>query len=423
MESEKLLNVLFNIFCIVGCVYQIQNIVISYFLYETVTQNEFSNPSIVTSPSLHYCFLCLDDGIEKSAVEKKYRITTPKDSGDMRNLFEDLITISDMLQFSSDTAIDECKFRDETGNIFIDVYESKQCKEYFNTKKYILQQYICYQIKLENRISVTFRSIESSLRTDRVIFEIRISSNFSSFRKVRLTVTDIDYPILGRVYSPSYYKVANSYMSIHVQCINFTTHNLGYPYSKYICESDFKHADCMKYCMTNETLSKFNRLPFTFFYDTPIDYSMVSFTQMRNRTISIQLNQLYEKCSKKCTMYPCHPDYCITSGYADSALQFGISKPGSTIRIETTGHPNANINSMPKVSLLDFIIYTLSSLGIWFGLVIVSCNPFKYITYSCIRILYARILMKFNIQALSPNESQPVYWIQERRIITHATRR
>ena len=37
------------------------------------------------------------------------------------------------------------------------------------------------------------------------------------------------------------------------------------------------------------------------------------------------------------------------------------------------------MTNFPQVPLLDFIIYVLSSLGTWFGLVIMSCNPIELI--------------------------------------------
>lgn len=92
-----------------------------------------------------------------------------------------------------------------------------------------------------------------------------------------------------------------------------------------------------------------------------------------------------------CNMYPCVNTYCITVGHADSSVEVMGKKSGSTIRIESPSFPNAYIIYVPQVPLLDFIIYILSSLGTWFGLVIIQCNPIALIQ----RYIGSQVFLRF----------------------------
>ena len=103
---------------------------------------------------------------------------------------------------------------------------------------------------------------------------------------------------------------------------------------------------------------------------------LVSGQMLDNVTISRQMNDWQVECHQNCPTYPCSVSYCLTSGYLGARSTF-FSR--SNVRVETSTHPTSFVTSYPQVPLLDFIIYVLSSLGTWFGLVIVSCNPMNLI--------------------------------------------
>ena len=378
IKVEKGFNVVYKLLCICGCVYQLQNVVLTYFSFETVTQNRFIDPVIVHFPSLHYCIRTLYDAMDRSYCKRKYGFDSLNKYG-FENL-TDHITVAEMLKYSPDIVIDGCRFRDQTGNEIIALETSEECYKYFRTKKYIFQQYTCYQLIGKDYKPISFRSIESSMRFERVVYDMRLKGPLASFRKIRFTITNGGYPYVSRVYSPAFYKAATERISAHIYCQNFTINTLGYPYDKFTCEKeDMEHFNCIDTCLNETYIKKLGRLPFTLFHDYPIQMNLVSPPMIRNQSISLLLNTIYETCKKSCPTFPCQYDYCITMGHANTGQDEIVNKThvkeGSTIRVETTGQPNAFITYLPKLPLLDFIIYIMSSLGTWFGLVMISCYP------------------------------------------------
>lgn len=375
-EIKKFWSYLFNILCIIGCSYQVQNVFFSYFAYETVTQNDLKDPTVLLQPSLHLCFAFTLDGLNRSALISKYGLSTRSESIRSVRHWIDTITTADIFAYTPNTAIVECKIRDKPGNEWIETYDADQCDDIFSTRKYVFEQYVCYQMTMKERSSYRFKSIENSMRYDKVLMDLRLGAYLSQFRKIHVALTETGLPHISRAYNPSFYKSSHHKLGVYIRCTNFTINSLGYPYEKFTCEKNAnEHFNCYDNCLRSKTLSQWHRIPHSTFHRKGEDQLMVSLKLLKNVSISSLLNEYVDNCKRQCSMYPCIQSYCITAGSADNANEIGSTKPGSTVRVETPGLPDTFIFYQPKVSLLDFMIYVLSSLGTWFGLVIISCNP------------------------------------------------
>ena len=252
--------------CVCGFSYQMQNIILSYFRFGTVTKTQIVMPKIIDVPGLHYCFLYLNDMINISAIEKKYKINTGRRrSYEVLRMMEH-ISIADIFHHTPDDPIESCVIRDETGNTFIDD-GSQMCNSVFKTTKYIIQQYVCYKSVPIVKKRFPFGSIVSSFLNERLIYELRLKKVFDKARKVRTIVTNWRYPLLENSYAPAFYKSANEPISIMVSCNNITTKWLGYPYDTFICqkEGDIDYYQCLDWCVERKTFAKYGRLPFTSF--------------------------------------------------------------------------------------------------------------------------------------------------------------
>ena len=132
---------------------------------------------------------------------------------------------------------------------------------------------------------------------------------------------------------------------------------------------------CRDSCIEQKTLAKYGRLPFTSFFDVSPDQSrhkLVSDKMLQNLTVAKEGNEWYKECQSQCPTFPCSYSYCLTNGLAGAQSTFNSL---SNLRVESSTYPTTFMTSYPQVTLLDFIIYVLSSLGTWFGFVIISCDP------------------------------------------------
>ena len=174
-------------------------------------------------------------------------------------------------------------------------------------------------------------------------------------------------------------------------------HFLGHPYDAiYPCivnGSYFDYFKCVDNCLTNKTMEYFNRKPFHTFHTEPDDSKLISDSMITNETVQEFLAHWSKRCHIACPIQPCMYSYCITSGHSKTTKVIVGSSEISFIRIESPPHPNIYIDYVPKLPFLDFFIFIFSSLGTWFGLVIISCNPvllFKKLPFSIKSLILKR---------------------------------
>lgn len=211
-----------------------------------------------------------------------------------------------------------------------------------------------------------------------MIYEIRFSGKLSESIKIRTTINDEGYPDISRKFASGYHKRHDEDVALMISCQNFTNYKLGYPYDRNYCEDREDSFQCIYDCYGNVTLENIGKLPYSSFYDEPIDKKLISHSMLRNLTLSKLLQQWFENCEESCAR-PCSYSYCSTVGHADTSASLDNSKLGSTIRVESPSSPDTDTTYVPSLPFLDFVIYILSTLGTWFGLVIISCNPVNFI--------------------------------------------
>ena len=371
---------MFKMICFCGFSYQLQNIMMSYFKFGTITRTQIVMPEVIGVPALHYCFPCLQDLIDIPAIEAKYKIRAGNTATPEVFKIMDQITIGDMFEFTPNDPIQDCMLRDQAGNRIIE--GSKQiCNTVFNTTKYIIQQYVCYKSVPIRKDNFLFGLVVSSLDAERMIYEIKLKRMFNKVRKVRAIITNWKFPVLEHVYAPSFYKPSNQVRGFQMSCNNITARWLGYPYDKFICQKkgEIDYYQCRDTCLEQKMFAKYRRMPFTSFYPNSFEKStlkLVSSTMLEDPSISRQMYNWWKECHNNCPTFPCSYSYCSTAGYSSKPdFAYSGSNIGSTITVETSTHPNSFMTAFPQVPLLDFVIYVLSSLGTWFGFVIISCNP------------------------------------------------
>lgn len=135
-------------------------------------------------------------------------------------------------------------------------------------------------------------------------------------------------------------------------------------------------------------MSHWNRKPFSPFHNKPENVKLISHRMIQNESTARTIAKWSKSCHNYCIERPCKYNYCITLGMA-RVLQ--NMKRESYIRVESNPYPDIYINYVPSLPFLDFIIYVFSSLGTWFGFVIIKCNPISVFKRS-----YSSILDRMN---------------------------
>lgn len=389
MSVQKLLKTLYSFLCILGCSYQVFHIAQLYFSYKTVTSNQFYEPQFITFPELHNCFRYIEDALDWDAIKMKY-----DDYSNISHIknWLDVITIADIFEYTPNGDIDSCMYRDSTGHTMN--IQAENCT-FFNISKYVQQQYVCYRFVAKENISFDFKFIYNSLYKERELYEVFYSGKLSESKKIRPTLAANNYPIISNAYTPVYYQSPGNGFSLQLSCQKFHDHYLGYPYDRFVCEnSNENYFECFDSCLTNHTMKYLSRVPYSSFHKESMNEKMISSSILQNET-NLQLLTYWNKaCQISCPMYPCDFDYCITSGHTASPkidmndrkkekrIDDTLVYSKSIIKVMSPTSPDISITYVPNLSFLDLMIYSFSSFGTWFGLVIISLNPVSLITRS-----------------------------------------
>lgn len=340
-----------------------------------MTKNRIYSPAKLAFPELHYCFRYLEETVGLDAIETKYGKRFSRDASSVKNWL-DIITIKDIFDYTPKTPdIEVCLYRDPTGHIIRKETGCKNLPKIFTASKYVQQQYVCYRLVAKENYHFDFKFIYNSLYYERMLYEIQYSGKLSESKKIRPTLTGENLPHISNFYTPVYYQKTGEGFSLQLACQKFYNTFLGYPYDRFRCgRPDEDHFKCMENCIQESTMKYLNRMPYFSFYEMPIEQKMISQNMLKNDTVLNSLTFYYHSCQSKCPFLLCQYSYCVTNGHAGPILG-NTSYSKSSIRIQSPRSPDTSITYVPSISLLDFIIYILSTFSTWFGLNIISLNP------------------------------------------------
>lgn len=358
-----------------------------------VTHFKYIASPWVSAPYLHVCTLMPQSRYDKKLSKKPLWDFIQEQYG--------TLTVAKLLGKMPNLKIEKCSFRDRAGHIVVSGDEIL-CSDKFSLQQYLFQQYICYRI--EDRRNHMHRSsfIRQSFYYEHLMSEFFIHQLLDLASKIRVTLSAAPFPYISKNYPFSLYKQINSTTKIQVSCQNLTMIHLGFPYDNYICSDNFSDFfECIETCKQEKSIAMLNMLPYSSFYTTPMNYKlMVTFVD-KNRSSDEIMEGLYRDCDRKCIKRSCSYNYCITNGKADNPPD---DEPKSSVRVNMADHPDSLIENLPQIKLLDCIVFVLSTLGTWFGLVLISCNPLN---------VYFKMLEKFQIRQ---NTVIPIRYVNVTRI-------
>ena len=372
-----------------GFVYQLSEISIEYFAYKTSTkvalqlEHKFINPSIIICS--RYTDIIDRTNYKKYGIHSKARYITSEHLSDMSKL-----TIKDIFELTPDTnnTMIACQFRTNVYNM--DSYNRDVCYSMFNVTKYQEGSFICYQFQTripDNQLNCEQAAL--SFHSYNELYGIQLHPRFLLSNRIKLIsfIPDVGHnslfnlPIISRrFYSPlvrygsgtADTSIAN-YIALSGEV--YSIKRLKKPYdtacmrnhkdTEYVCRrkcniASFKSHDIFP---PNELTTK----------PLPLKHSKTVITSL-NTTLLRDIKMKNQKCMRACNGHSmCEDWYTVTLANLSPVRYF------DTISISSvcSKKPAVIIQYLPKVVLMDFIMYISSSFGIWFGISILSINPFK----------------------------------------------
>jgi hypothetical protein len=164
-------------------------------------------------------------------------------------------------------------------------------------------------------------------------------------------------------FTTTYYIVTNELLPAPyaTKCMDYST--LGYLDSE----------DCTKKCLIRQSMIAFQRYPYSIYEGQPLNNKIITVSQLQtNSSMNKMLYRFESKCMKECKKFGCNLNYTITQVTKDPNNDY------ITFNVHIPQFPNYFIKFRAKLSFIEYFIYVLSCFGTWFGLSILSLNPFRY---------------------------------------------
>ena len=381
------LNVLFKLVCFIGCVYQITKISLEYFIFKTSTKTTFQIDSNVKDPAIVYCTRYTDildrTNYQKYGIYKWSRYNFTEIFSDNTKL-----TISDIFHLTPDPndTIIECSVRRDEYDT--QDYLRNSCYSLFRVTKYLEGPFICYQFQTTN-VNSNFKCDQAALAyyALHILYRITMHPRFllsNTLKLISFIPGNLDNPILNlpsisrRFYS---YKLRygdlepknskHNYFLISGDLFSIT--RLEKPYdTKCIENEEYSDFSCRRRCNI-AAFKKHGYFPTTEYTLSLLPIKHMNTEGFLNKTLLQDTKTQTDTCRKICNQKPCNERFSVTDVTSTEHFRNGLVSIASSC----SPRPVVIIEYLPRIPFMEFITFVSSSLGIWFGISILSINPFN----------------------------------------------
>ena len=391
MTKNKLLffRVAFKLFCLIGFLYQILEISIVYFDYKTSTKIVFKLDNKFINPSIIFCvrYPAILDRTKhlKYGILPRYRYNSTERYSDMSKL-----TIADIFDLTPDASevILSCEFRENYYQLGLIPYNRTECYSLLHVTKYQEGGFICYQFRTTTADN-KFRCAQAALshNSNKELYFLLLHQRFFASNAIKLIsfVPDgknssvLSMPIISR----SFYDFKLRYASdlpetskqnaFRIWGDMYSITSLPKPYDTNCVEDKEKgYALCHRRC----NIAAFKRhgyFPSNEYTIEPLPMKHLNQEALLNETLVQDIKSKSEACLKKCSRRSCNYWYSVT--VTETFLYY--NKETIALASTCSNRPSVTIQFLPRITFMEFVMYMSSSLGIWFGISIMSINPFN----------------------------------------------
>lgn len=176
-----MLSLVFGAFCVVGFLYQLNQICLIYFNYGTITVVEIEMPSRLVAPDVSLCFRYADVWNGSDANATRNLNSTELDQY-VRGLQEN-VTIADIFENTplKDDIFAKCLSR-EYRSYSYEQRDNTSCYAIFDVFQFYLQEFICYRLHWKAMYNLThnYNKFSSALSHPGMLFKVDLNRKFQA---------------------------------------------------------------------------------------------------------------------------------------------------------------------------------------------------------------------------------------------------
>lgn len=397
---RRLLAFVYILICFAGLMWQLIEVSIEYFKYETSTGIRIHFPDEVTFPDISVCLRYTDilkfDELNKQ-TNRSYEFTV---DDDRVRMYQQNLTLSQIFSFtpSVNDTLSSIVYRHKQSYKRYICHGNNECTRIFTIDKYYYLEYMCYRYTSNqmNSSSVSFSTIAVTPSSPGTIFKLTFNRMFSRVSYMKISLHSVHLypfrslrrtPVTRRYYErqtdTAKYNTFVSYQS------KLTTHYLPSPYVTRCI--DYSHlqfdssAHCQELCVNNHTLRKLGKVPFSVILTNHQQLSTslhaLSYNDVANESISHKLLHIESMCQRKvCHLKDCNVETVVTHTSKEPGSQLMV------LRVILPYTPYINVKHVACIQFVAFLTFILSTISTWTGVCILRINPFtSYFTPLCIK--------------------------------------
>lgn len=276
---------------------------------------------------------------------------------------------------------------------------SDTCLTYFKVTKFFLLEYICYRyiyIGKDGSTLFTFDELANAPAGPGAIYEVAPGSNFSEYKITKMIAHEAyKYPYEATSFSPvldrdvtleakegekgtvekfnsfSGAKFILTYFVLKEERLEPPFETNCFDYGSIKAPITETKTDCHQMCVRDRVIRTHNRVPFSSIIIQSLTQRVISYNDLRDESLLNHLFSLHRLCSEICSK----PDCIESTTFTKIRTR---PKGRLAMRMTISDSPSISINYKPVMRAIEYFIYILSTLGVWFGVSIYGIfNPFK----------------------------------------------
>ncbi|KAI1299660.1 hypothetical protein HDE_03716 [Halotydeus destructor] len=348
--------------------WQIYNITASFLEYYVLADLTVYIPKELDCPAVSMCFKYRELIKERDLIGK-----------DVQKL-----TISEILTLTpNDSLIDRCKLR-LPGKYEYEEYQGKNCSDQFHIVKFYVQESICYMFNFKQAKSkYLYTTITGAMSWPGMFFHFTLDlETFNTSSIIRPIIHFYEeLPFWSHKLAMGFilrdaeskdnmtlFRFGSSYIQLTRATLEapYTTNCRNYPLDGF--RSSF---NCEQQCLINRTIEYAGKVPFTLILDEKLNFPHVQYEDLDDPNRRALVFKAQEECDQLCSQINCTERYSSTRTVAE------VDGKEFSITFEAPNEMFFDLNSVPKLLLIEYWIHCLSILGTSFGLNMFQANPFK----------------------------------------------
>lgn len=336
------------------------------------------------SPNASFCPRYLDV-FDKKAYKLKQTVVNFFTSRLSESIIyqQTLYTVADIFKYTppEEDVFLRCFVRNETTYNYVQ-REGKACYELFKVDKFYHQEFVCYRFSLINIASFDFKKSAYALNFPGVFYLVELNTKyFNDTNFLKAIVHRTSFPAKTSAFAPVFSRKHSSQSSANLNYFKLsyysvTQERLEAPYktqcTDYSKQGHISRRRCANDCVDKRTTEELDRVPFSTITTRPILLKHVSYRDIENRTFSLHYQQIESFCRKRCILVDCKEVYFVTQVSAEPYPHF------FRFSVDAPREPSFIVTFLPKIDLNEFLVFVFSCFGTWFGISILSLDPFRH---------------------------------------------